>query len=98
MSDNYVMIDGKRIDLSDETTENFKKQFGTTEPKRVKVMWFRTSKRKGRSYPYYLGSVSNHCYEVKDGETQNDSHAHISLYSETEVKQIIAGLQDLLKD
>ena len=26
MSDNYMMIDGKRVDLSDETVKNFKKQ------------------------------------------------------------------------
>lgn len=96
MAQNYVMIDGKRIDLSNETTDNLKKALNITEPKQVKVMWFRAAKTKGY-YPYLIGGCNESAYKWNGKTTVSNSEAYIQWYTEAELKQIIAGLQELLK-
>ena len=98
MAQNYVMIDGKRIDLSNETTDNLKKALNITEPKQVKVHCFRAVKVKsgGCGYPYNLGGVYDHTTKW-DGKCVRSDKAQITCYSTSEVEQIIAGLQELLK-
>lgn len=67
------------------------------EPKQVKVHCFRAAKAKhGHDYPYYLGGVL-FASTKWNGETVQNNEAQITCYEREEVKQIIAGLQNLLK-
>lgn len=96
MAQNYVMIDNKRIDLSNETTDNLKKALNITEPK-VSVLYFRATKLRNVGYPYFLGSTQHAGFNPEPKRSYSNQDAYIHCYSGTEVKQIIAGLQDLLK-
>lgn len=101
MSNNYIMIDNKRIELPDELVGNFKKQLGIPEPKQVKVYRFRAAKSVDTPHLYLLGSVNypGPAWDVWDGKgSENGSNMQIGCYSKDEVQQIIAGLQDLIKD
>lgn len=89
------------IEVSEETVMLALKKAGFDitlgEPKQVKVHNFRATKMVGVSYPYYLGGVKYHGFTTIAKKDYNNMDAHIASYTKTEVEQIIAGLQDLLK-
>lgn len=99
MNNNRVTIDGK--EFSEETVKtvlqkhcNFESDI---EPKQIKVDRFRAAKIESSSLNYLIGGVEDEDYEW-DGKNQVDNlHAQICLYEESEVEEIIAGLQELLK-
>jgi len=96
MSQNYAMIEGKRVELSEETTSSIKKALGIpVEPEQVKVHCFRANKNKFSSYPYRLGCAGNPYYNW-DGDNKDAQGIRITCFTENEVKKIIAGLQRLL--
>jgi hypothetical protein len=97
MSQNYAMIEGEKVELSEETVKNLKTALGIKdEPKQVKVHCFRASRMENVGYPYYLGGVASPQTNVEPKLSYCDKDKHVACYSRSEVEQIIAGLQELL--
>jgi len=86
------MIEGKRVELSGETIKNLKKALGIDNM--VRVDTFRAAKVKGNPCPYLIGALTDD--EEWNRKWMDNAEGHIHWYSEDELKQIIAGLQELL--
>lgn len=91
------------VEISEDTVVSALKKAGiSVEPKpklkQVKIHCFRASKLTSISYPYYLGCVRTPDYDIAPRQGAHNQDAQITAFSLREVKQIIAGLQDLFKE
>lgn len=95
-----IRIDGK--EFSENTIKEALKKHcdfkSDVEPKQVKVHCFRATKVAKSSdfgYPYNLGNMRYNTNKW-NGKCADHSTAQITCFKESEVEQIIAGLQGLL--
>lgn len=92
MSQNYAIIEGKKIELSGETVKNLKTALGIKDkPKQVKVYTFRATMRDSIENPYVIKIANHQCEELTKFTADH-------IFDRKEVEQIIAGLQELLAD
>ena len=81
--DNYIMLDGKKIELSEETAKNFRKQFEPVHvPRHGDVVWYKNSphpehrrlllRQDGNLAAYYENGTTGSAYVTsEDFETKS---------------------------
>lgn len=105
MSENYMMIDGKRIKLPDEIVNDLKKQFGIKPPRKgFQVDTFAAFQRyehnKGCAFRLGITFDRNNLENLTDEADWNNNQTCSGsfVFSKLEVEQIIAGLRQLIEE
>jgi hypothetical protein len=97
---NYLALDGKKINLSKETVTNLKEELQPKKPPVFQMDTIRIEKceRKGNSFPIRIGISHNNNFNIGKGVCLiHNENLQSSIYTVTETKEIISGLQKLVR-